>query len=101
MDYPRVQRKEPGWEHLFEVPGCQWEDQTDGLKAIHVTCKGYHIVVYAHHRANEFNVIKYIANNYTSAEQEQWLGPMEALCVILEAIKTREQENSTSPSPAS
>lgn len=84
----RIQRKAAGWEHLFEVPGCAWEDQTDGLKAIHVTIKGIkHIVVYAYEKSSEFNVVTYYENEYTGTENEQWLGPMEALCILLEAMK--------------
>jgi hypothetical protein len=93
----RAQRKEPGWEHLFEVPGVEWEDQTEGLKAIHVTIKGSkHIVVYAYHRSSEFNVTTYIEGQYSNASNEQWMGPMEALCVILEALKDASSTLQTS-----
>lgn len=83
----KIKRKAPGWEHLFEVPGERWEDQTESLKAMHVTCKGKHIVVYAYLRAHEFNVVTYLEGGYANEDCEQWMGPMEALCVILEAQK--------------
>ena len=86
----RIKKKEPGWEHLFDVPGLRWEDQTESLKALHVTCKGKHIVVYAYLRAHEFNVVTYLEGGYANEDCEQWMGPMEALCVILEALKDRK-----------
>ena len=89
----RLQRKPEGWEHLFEVPGYRWEVQTDGLKALHVDLGHKHVVVYAYHKAAEFNVVTYLKDHYTGGDDEQWLGPMEALCVVLEALK----EASTPP----
>lgn len=86
----KLHKKVPGWEHLFEVPGERWEDQTESLKAMHVTCKGKHIVVYAYLRAHEFNVVTYLEGGYANEDCEQWMGPMEALCVILEAQKEKQ-----------
>lgn len=98
----RIKRKERGWEHLFELEGERWEDQSEDLKAMHVTIPGNragcgrHIVVYAYALAAEFNVIEYLEGGYTSEDREQWLGPMEAMCLLLEAVKERD---AMSPSP--
>lgn len=83
----RLHRKPEGWEHLFEVPGHQWETQTDGLKALHIEVGQKHLVVYAYHKATEFNLVTYLKDVYTDGDSEQWLGPMEALCVVLEVLK--------------
>lgn len=93
----RPSRKPKGWEHLFEVPGVAWEDQVEGMKAIHVTIKGSkHIVVYAYHKSSEFNVCTYYENQFTDSGDDQWMGPMEALCIILEALKDSSSTLQTS-----
>lgn len=95
----RPVRKPSGWEHLFEVPGCKWEDQVEGMKAIHITiaakdhARNRHIVVYAYHNSSEFNVCTYHEGVYNEPDSEGWMGPMEAMCLVIEAIK----DSSTPP----
>ena len=94
----KINKKEPGWEHLFDVPGCLWEKQTDDLKAMHVTVPGNrHVVVYAYALPQEFNVVTYKENEYSDPSQDHtlWVGPMEAMCIILECLK--EASSSTLP----
>lgn len=90
-------RKPAGWEHLFDVPGQRWEDKTEELKAMHVTCPGKHVVVYAYKKASEFNVVTYLDHQYSDPSQDKtlWLGPMETMCIILECLK--EVNGSTPP----
>lgn len=91
----RIQSKPLGWDHLFEVPGYRWEDQTQDLKALHIETKEYYLVVYAYARATEFNCVKFYPNQYTAKDDEQWLGPMEAMCLALEALKLASTQPSS------
>lgn len=88
----RLTRKSKGWEHLFEVPDLPWEKQTEDLYSMHVTVPGSrHVVVYAYHETTEFYVVTYMENAYTDPTEDKqlWIGAMEALCIVLEALKER------------
>lgn len=94
----KLTSKPKGWEHLFDISGLKWEMQTDGLQAIHVTIKGSrHIVVYAYAVKTDMLVVTYMEGAYSAKEDNEiWVGPMEAMCILLEALKEKSSISTTS-----
>lgn len=72
---------------LFEVPGAKWERVEDNVYYCTVEVGDDWLCVWSYPEKNEYLCIKYKANKFTGADQELWLGPLEALCLIEDALK--------------
>lgn len=79
----------PKLKDCFKVEGVRWEKQsTDGIWAIHIEIPSMaHVCCWAYAEKDQYYVQRYHVGVYAGDAEGQWLGPMEAMCVVLEAQK--------------
>jgi hypothetical protein len=72
---------------LLKVDGCKWEAAGAGAWCLDVKVNEDLVCVWSYPDNNDYLVVNYRANEFSGADSEQWLGPLETLCVIEEALK--------------
>jgi len=87
---------------LFKVDGAEWEAPAHGggIYSLHVELdNGDHFCVWAYsdHSPDNYCCVRYKANQFTGPEHELWLGPLEAQCLVLEALKEKKPPTSSIP----
>lgn len=88
-----------GLPPLFDIPGAPWEMQIkDEVYAAHVEIRctpggpvHEHVCIWAYRgHKDEYLLVRYKSAQFTGRDEEQWLSPMEAMGVMLDAVARRD-----------
>jgi hypothetical protein len=77
----------PKHYELLHVEGRKWEVVDGGIWCLDIQIGGDLLCVWSYTYKPDYLCIRYRANNFLTDERGIWLGPLETLCLIEEALK--------------